>query len=37
MAEGQTGVNPAVGSVVVKDGRIVGLGAHLKQGERHAE
>lgn len=37
MAEGQTGVNPAVGSVVVKEGRIVGLGAHLKQGERHAE
>lgn len=37
MAEGQTGVNPAVGSVVVKDGWIVGLGAHLKQGERHAE
>lgn len=37
MAEGQTGVNPAVGSVVVNQGRIVGLGAHLKQGERHAE
>ncbi|MGV3129945.1 bifunctional diaminohydroxyphosphoribosylaminopyrimidine deaminase/5-amino-6-(5-phosphoribosylamino)uracil reductase RibD [Staphylococcus simulans] len=37
MAEGQTGVNPAVGSVVVKDGKIVGLGAHLKQGEKHAE
>lgn len=37
MAEGQTGVNPAVGSVVVNHGRIVGLGAHLKQGERHAE
>ena len=37
MVEGQTGVNPPVGSVVVKDGRIVGLGAHLKQGEKHAE
>src|SRR5690606_6324631 len=34
---GQTGVNPAVGCVVVKDGRIVGLGAHLKRGEPHAE
>ena len=37
MVKGQTGVNPPVGSVVVKDGRIVGLGAHLKQGEKHAE
>lgn len=37
MVEGQTGVNPPVGSVVVNDGRIVGLGAHLKQGEKHAE
>jgi diaminohydroxyphosphoribosylaminopyrimidine deaminase/5-amino-6-(5-phosphoribosylamino)uracil reductase len=34
---GQTGVNPAVGCVVVKNGRIVGLGAHLKRGEVHAE
>jgi diaminohydroxyphosphoribosylaminopyrimidine deaminase/5-amino-6-(5-phosphoribosylamino)uracil reductase len=34
---GQTGTNPVVGCVVVKDGRIVGLGAHLKQGEAHAE
>jgi len=34
---GQTGVNPAVGCVVVKDGRIIGLGAHLKRGEPHAE
>ncbi|WP_027093703.1 bifunctional diaminohydroxyphosphoribosylaminopyrimidine deaminase/5-amino-6-(5-phosphoribosylamino)uracil reductase RibD [Cohnella thermotolerans] len=34
---GQTGTNPAVGCVVVKDGRIVGLGAHLKRGEGHAE
>lgn len=36
-AQGQTGMNPAVGCVVVKDGRIVGLGAHLRQGEAHAE
>lgn len=34
---GQTGVNPAVGCVIVKDGRIVGLGSHLKQGSAHAE
>ncbi|RIL71348.1 bifunctional diaminohydroxyphosphoribosylaminopyrimidine deaminase/5-amino-6-(5-phosphoribosylamino)uracil reductase RibD [Staphylococcus devriesei] len=37
MVEGQTGVNPPVGSVVVNDGRIVGLGAHLMQGDKHAE
>lgn len=36
-AAGQTGVNPVVGCVVVKDGRIVGMGAHLKRGEAHAE
>ncbi len=35
--KGQTGVNPVVGCVVVKGGRIVGLGAHLRQGEGHAE
>ncbi|MEB3102768.1 bifunctional diaminohydroxyphosphoribosylaminopyrimidine deaminase/5-amino-6-(5-phosphoribosylamino)uracil reductase RibD [Ferviditalea candida] len=35
--QGQTGINPAVGCVIVKDGRIVGLGAHLKRGEPHAE
>ena len=29
-AKGQTDINPVVGCVVVKDGRIVGLGAHLK-------
>lgn len=37
MVNGQTGINPPVGAVVVKDGRIVGLGAHLKQGDKHAE
>lgn len=36
-ALGQTGINPVVGCVVVKDGRIVGLGTHLKRGEEHAE
>ncbi|WP_276351774.1 bifunctional diaminohydroxyphosphoribosylaminopyrimidine deaminase/5-amino-6-(5-phosphoribosylamino)uracil reductase RibD [Cohnella caldifontis] len=36
-AAGQTGINPAVGCVVVKRGRIVGLGAHLRRGEAHAE
>lgn len=36
-ADGQTGVNPLVGAVLIKDGRVVGLGAHLKAGEPHAE
>jgi diaminohydroxyphosphoribosylaminopyrimidine deaminase/5-amino-6-(5-phosphoribosylamino)uracil reductase len=36
-AKGQTGVNPVVGCVIVKDGRIVGLGAHLQRGSHHAE
>ncbi|WEK55640.1 MAG: bifunctional diaminohydroxyphosphoribosylaminopyrimidine deaminase/5-amino-6-(5-phosphoribosylamino)uracil reductase RibD [Candidatus Cohnella colombiensis] len=36
-ASGQTGVNPVVGCVVVREGRIVGVGAHLKRGEGHAE
>ena len=34
---GQTSPNPMVGSVVVCDGAIVGVGAHLKAGEGHAE
>ncbi|MBE5677103.1 bifunctional diaminohydroxyphosphoribosylaminopyrimidine deaminase/5-amino-6-(5-phosphoribosylamino)uracil reductase RibD [Staphylococcus sp. SS87] len=37
MVQGQTGVNPPVGAVVVKEGRIVGIGAHLKKGDKHAE
>lgn len=37
MVEGQTSCNPPVGAIIVKDGRIIGMGAHLKQGERHAE
>lgn len=36
-ALGQTGINPVVGCVIVKNGRIVGMGAHLKRGEAHAE
>ncbi|NGQ97411.1 bifunctional diaminohydroxyphosphoribosylaminopyrimidine deaminase/5-amino-6-(5-phosphoribosylamino)uracil reductase RibD [Brevibacillus sp. SYP-B805] len=36
-AIGQTSPNPLVGAVVVKDGEIVGMGAHLKAGEAHAE
>ncbi|MEN1934630.1 bifunctional diaminohydroxyphosphoribosylaminopyrimidine deaminase/5-amino-6-(5-phosphoribosylamino)uracil reductase RibD [Paenibacillus sp. 102] len=34
---GQTSPNPMVGAVVVKDGNIVGMGAHLRAGEVHAE
>ncbi|MBH5318011.1 bifunctional diaminohydroxyphosphoribosylaminopyrimidine deaminase/5-amino-6-(5-phosphoribosylamino)uracil reductase RibD [Paenibacillus sp. GSMTC-2017] len=36
-ASGQTDINPVVGCVVVKDGRIIGIGAHLRRGEGHAE
>ena len=34
---GHTRPNPAVGAVVVKDGRIVGRGWHRKAGGDHAE
>jgi len=34
---GQTSPNPVVGSLVVNDGEIVGIGAHLRAGEPHAE
>lgn len=34
---GQTSPNPHVGAVLVKDHQIVGMGAHLKAGEPHAE
>ncbi|MDQ8735510.1 bifunctional diaminohydroxyphosphoribosylaminopyrimidine deaminase/5-amino-6-(5-phosphoribosylamino)uracil reductase RibD [Paenibacillus sp. LHD-38] len=36
-SSGQTGINPVVGCVVVKDGRIIGIGTHLKRGTGHAE
>lgn len=35
--KGQTDPNPLVGSVIVNDNRIVGIGSHLKAGEPHAE
>lgn len=34
---GQTSPNPMVGAIVVKDGCLVGMGAHLKAGTPHAE
>lgn len=34
---GQTSPNPVVGAVLVKNGRIIGVGSHLKKGEPHAE
>lgn len=37
VAEGQTTPNPVVGAVIVKDGEIIGFGAHLKAGCPHAE
>jgi len=36
-AAGQTSPNPPVGAVVVKDGEIIGMGAHMKAGGPHAE
>lgn len=36
-ARGQTSPNPMVGAVIVKDGELVGQGAHLKAGGPHAE
>lgn len=35
--KGQTSPNPPVGAVIVKDGAIRGLGAHLQAGQDHAE
>lgn len=34
---GQTAPNPIVGAVLVKNNQIIGMGAHLKAGEPHAE
>ena len=34
---GRTSPNPLVGAVLVKDGRVIGEGAHLALGEPHAE
>ncbi|MDW0109818.1 bifunctional diaminohydroxyphosphoribosylaminopyrimidine deaminase/5-amino-6-(5-phosphoribosylamino)uracil reductase, partial [Sporosarcina aquimarina] len=36
-AAGQISPNPPVGSVIVNHGRVVGMGAHLRAGELHAE
>ncbi len=35
--KGSTSPNPMVGAVVVKDGKVVGKGAHRRAGEPHAE
>jgi diaminohydroxyphosphoribosylaminopyrimidine deaminase / 5-amino-6-(5-phosphoribosylamino)uracil reductase len=35
--KGQTSPNPLVGAVIVKDHQIIGMGAHLRAGEAHAE
>jgi diaminohydroxyphosphoribosylaminopyrimidine deaminase/5-amino-6-(5-phosphoribosylamino)uracil reductase len=34
---GRTSPNPMVGAVLVKNGRVVGEGHHIKAGEAHAE
>lgn len=36
-ARGRTSPNPLVGSVIIKDGKILGEGFHPKAGEPHAE
>lgn len=34
---GQTSPNPSVGAVIVKEGKLIGTGVHVKAGEPHAE
>ncbi|MDP2969167.1 MAG: bifunctional diaminohydroxyphosphoribosylaminopyrimidine deaminase/5-amino-6-(5-phosphoribosylamino)uracil reductase RibD, partial [Deltaproteobacteria bacterium] len=34
---GRTSPNPMVGAVLVKDGKVVGEGYHVRSGEAHAE
>jgi len=36
-SNGQTGINPLVGAVVVRNGKIIGRGFHRRIGEAHAE
>ncbi|GAB4258480.1 bifunctional diaminohydroxyphosphoribosylaminopyrimidine deaminase/5-amino-6-(5-phosphoribosylamino)uracil reductase RibD [Thermincola ferriacetica] len=36
-ARGNTSPNPMVGAVIVKDGRVIGKGYHMKAGTPHAE
>lgn len=36
-AQGKTGVNPAVGAIIVKDGQIIGRGHTSELGGPHAE
>ncbi|MGA3882497.1 bifunctional diaminohydroxyphosphoribosylaminopyrimidine deaminase/5-amino-6-(5-phosphoribosylamino)uracil reductase, partial [Bacillus pumilus] len=35
--KGQTSTNPLVGAVIVQSGEVVGIGAHMKAGEPHAD
>ncbi|TCP68165.1 diaminohydroxyphosphoribosylaminopyrimidine deaminase [Heliophilum fasciatum] len=37
LAQGRTQPNPVVGAVIVKNGRIIGKGYHIKAGTPHAE